>query len=150
MDGFDITEVSATPHGIIPHKETIPGIPISPQVMEDFVREWSGKLGLKITISQEHEPMGTAGRWMHASSPRAIDTKTDVCYLRLPQKSIHVYDFRWSPFRSRGFRGDSEGVLACALTHPGFSFSSSQDPSPWLVRSWTTDQGNLSSCLTRM
>jgi mannose-1-phosphate guanylyltransferase len=32
-----------------------------PQVMMDFIKEWEEKLGIKITCSQEPEPMGTAG-----------------------------------------------------------------------------------------
>ena len=33
----------------------------APQVMKAFIEEWEPKLGIRISISQETEPMGTAG-----------------------------------------------------------------------------------------
>ena len=41
--------------------EVVLAINYRPQVMMDFLKEWEKKLGIKITCSQEPEPMGTAG-----------------------------------------------------------------------------------------
>ena len=41
--------------------EVVLAINYRPQVMMDFLKEWEVKLGIKITCSQEPEPMGTAG-----------------------------------------------------------------------------------------
>ena len=41
--------------------EVILAISYKPDVMQAFVDEWSSKIGIKITISRELEPMGTAG-----------------------------------------------------------------------------------------
>lgn len=41
--------------------EVVLAINYRPQVMMDFLKEWEQKLGIKITCSQEPEPMGTAG-----------------------------------------------------------------------------------------
>lgn len=41
--------------------EVVLAINYQPQVMMDFLKEWEAKLGIKITCSQEDEPMGTAG-----------------------------------------------------------------------------------------
>jgi mannose-1-phosphate guanylyltransferase len=41
--------------------EVVLAINYRPQVMMDFLKEWEEKLGIKITCSQEPEPMGTAG-----------------------------------------------------------------------------------------
>lgn len=41
--------------------EVVLAINYRPQVMMDFLKEWEMKLGIKITCSQEPEPMGTAG-----------------------------------------------------------------------------------------
>lgn len=41
--------------------EVVLAINYRPQVMLDFIKEWEQKLGIKITCSQEPEPMGTAG-----------------------------------------------------------------------------------------
>lgn len=41
--------------------EVVLAINYRPQVMMDFIKEWETKLGIKITCSQEPEPMGTAG-----------------------------------------------------------------------------------------
>lgn len=41
--------------------EVVLAINYRPHVMMDFIKEWEVKLGIKITCSQEPEPMGTAG-----------------------------------------------------------------------------------------
>jgi len=41
--------------------EVVLAINYQPKVMMDFLREWEEKLAIKITCSQEKEPMGTAG-----------------------------------------------------------------------------------------
>ncbi len=41
--------------------EVVLAINYQPKVMMDFLKEWEAKLGVKITCSQEDEPMGTAG-----------------------------------------------------------------------------------------
>lgn len=41
--------------------EVVLAINYRPQVMMDFIKEWEEKLAIKITCSQEPEPMGTAG-----------------------------------------------------------------------------------------
>jgi len=41
--------------------EVVLAINYQPQVMMDFLEEWSAKLGIKIVCSQEKVPMGTAG-----------------------------------------------------------------------------------------
>ncbi len=41
--------------------EVVLAINYRPQVMMDFLKDWEEKLGIKITCSQEEEPMGTAG-----------------------------------------------------------------------------------------
>ncbi|GAX79927.1 hypothetical protein CEUSTIGMA_g7367.t1 [Chlamydomonas eustigma] len=41
--------------------EVILAINYRPEVMYNFINEWQEKLGIKITCSQESEPMGTAG-----------------------------------------------------------------------------------------
>lgn len=41
--------------------EVVLAINYRPQVMMDFLKEWEERLGIKITCSQEPEPMGTAG-----------------------------------------------------------------------------------------
>lgn len=41
--------------------EVVLAINYRPQVMMDFLKGWEEKLGIKITCSQEEEPMGTAG-----------------------------------------------------------------------------------------
>lgn len=41
--------------------EVVLAINYQPEVMMNFIKEWEAKLGIKITISQEKEPMGTAG-----------------------------------------------------------------------------------------
>lgn len=42
-------------------EEVVLAINYRPQVMMEFLKEWEEKLGIKITCSQEPEPMGTAG-----------------------------------------------------------------------------------------
>ena len=41
--------------------EVVLAINYRPQVMMEFLKGWEEKLGIKITCSQEEEPMGTAG-----------------------------------------------------------------------------------------
>lgn len=41
--------------------EVVLAINYQPEVMLEFVKEWESKLNIKITISKEDEPMGTAG-----------------------------------------------------------------------------------------
>ncbi|WIA14582.1 hypothetical protein OEZ85_003097 [Tetradesmus obliquus] len=41
--------------------EVILAINYQPEVMMGFIKEWGERLGVKITCSQENEPMGTAG-----------------------------------------------------------------------------------------
>lgn len=41
--------------------EVVLAINYRPEMMQAFCKEWEAKLGVKITISQETEPMGTAG-----------------------------------------------------------------------------------------
>ncbi|KAK9814845.1 hypothetical protein WJX72_012522 [[Myrmecia] bisecta] len=41
--------------------EVVLAINYQPKVMMDFLKEWEEKLAIKITCSQENEPMGTAG-----------------------------------------------------------------------------------------
>ncbi|CAG9466737.1 unnamed protein product [Pedinophyceae sp. YPF-701] len=49
--------------------EVVLAINYRPDVMADFIKEWEGKLNIKISVSKEDEPMGTAG-------PLAIAAKT--------------------------------------------------------------------------
>jgi mannose-1-phosphate guanylyltransferase len=56
--------------------EVVLAINYRPQVMMDFIKEWEVKLGIKITCSQEPEPMGTAGPLALAREILNNDTNT--------------------------------------------------------------------------
>jgi len=42
-------------------KEVVLAVNYQPELMSDCMREWEGRLGVKITYSKEDEPLGTAG-----------------------------------------------------------------------------------------
>lgn len=56
--------------------EVVLAINYRPQVMMDFLKEWEQKLNIKITCSQEPEPMGTAGPLALARDILYNDTNT--------------------------------------------------------------------------
>lgn len=72
--------------------EVVLAINYRPQVMMDFLKEWEEKLGIKITCSQEPEPMGTAGPL--ALAREILDNKEGVPFFVLNSDVVCEYPMK--------------------------------------------------------